>query len=148
VNNQRDLLMKKSSEAVPRFGFPRRMVLACVMLGLVLLAGRPSNAQSPSSGQDTSASDAYTTTVDYVTRFYPLWFTFYQSQVDGLIGTSNLLVGSDRVTPLYHFVVAINYDTLYAGVYMNLTAEPLVVTFPPQFGGRSFFDLGSGPIRE
>ena len=123
--------MKNNRETVQRFGFPCRMMLAGVMLGLVLFTGRLSGAQMPSTAQDTSASEAYTTTIDYVTRFYPLWFTFYQSQVDGLLGTSNLLVGSDRVTPLYHFVVAINYDTLYSGVYMNLTAEPLVVTFPP-----------------
>jgi hypothetical protein len=123
--------MKKIKEGVQRFGFSRRVVLACVVAGLLLFAGKTSDAQSPPSAQDTSAAEAYTTTIDYVTRFYPLWFTFYQSQVDGLLGTSNQMVGSDRVTPLYHFVVAINYDTLYSGVYMNLTAEPVVVTFPP-----------------
>jgi hypothetical protein len=122
--------METTSEGVQRFRFSRRVVLVCLAVGL-LFAGTASNAQSPPSAQDTSSSEAYATTVDYVTRFYPLWFTFYQSQVDGLLGTSNLMVGSDRVTPLYHFVVAINYDTLYSGVYMNLAAEPVVVTFPP-----------------
>ena len=132
MKNQEDLLMKNNSEAHKHFGFLSRMVLTCVMLGLVLFAGTSSSAaQSPPGARHISTSDAYTTTVDYVTRFYPLWFTYYQSKVDSLIGTSNLTVGSDRVTPLYHFVVAINYDTLYSGVYMNLTAEPLVVTFPP-----------------
>src|ERR1700690_2962714 len=132
MKNQEDLLMKNNSEAHKHFGFLSRMVLTCVMLGLVLFAGTSSSAaQSPPGARHISTSDAYTTTVDYVTRFYPLWFTYYQSKVDSLIGTSNLTVGSDRVTPLYHFVVAINYDTLYSGVYMNLGAEPLVVTFPP-----------------
>lgn len=99
---------------------------------------RPSSSAEPSvqktqdilAGQDTGSADAYATTVAYVSHFYPLWFTYYQSKVDSLIGTSNLLVGSDRVTPLYHFVVAINYDTLYSGVYLNLSTEPVVVTFP------------------
>ena len=82
------------------------------------------NTQDILAGQDTGSADAYATTVAYVSQFYPLWFTYYQSKVDSLIGTSNLMVGSDRVTPLYHFVVAINYDTLYSGVYSTFPPNP------------------------
>ena len=113
------------------FAFLRRLCLVALLVSGTIFAGTSPSAAQPVEGkQNAQPSDAYTTTVDYVTTFYPLWFTYYQSKVDSLIGTSNLMVGSDRVSPLYHFVVAINHDTLYSGVYLNLTAEPVVVTFP------------------
>lgn len=51
-------------------------------------------AQSPASEQDRSAAEqartqsgAFATTLDYVSNFYPLWFTYYQFQ----LGTANRL---------------------------------------------------------
>jgi hypothetical protein len=63
-------------------------------------------------------SDAYTTTVTYVETFYPLWFTYKQAS------TSNRIVGPERVSPLYHAVVAINDDTIYCSSYLNLDPTP------------------------
>lgn len=69
---------------------------------------------------------AFDTTVAYVTRFYPLWFTYYQS----LVATHNRLVGPDRITPAYQIVVAINDDTLYASTFLDLAVEPVILTIP------------------
>lgn len=68
----------------------------------------------------------FETTVAYVAQFYPLWFTYYQSQVAPI----NRLVGPDRISPIYHIVVAINDDTLYASSLLDLTDQPVIVTIP------------------
>jgi hypothetical protein len=70
----------------------------------------------------------FDTTVAYVVQFYPLWFTYYQSQL--AISSRNHLVGPDRISPIYHYVVAINVDTLYASSYLDLSSEPVIVTIP------------------
>ena len=89
---------------------------------------------SPQSAQDildsfaqqdpASAAGAKATAAAYVAQFYPLWFTHYQAQV------LNQLLGPDRVTPIYNAVVLINVDTVYASAFLDLTAEPVVLTVP------------------
>ncbi len=69
----------------------------------------------------------FKTTVDYVTHFYPLWFTYYQSS---LLGTTDRLAGPVRVSPLYQIVVAINVDTYYASAFLDMTDEPAILTIP------------------
>jgi len=69
----------------------------------------------------------FKTTVDYVTHFYPLWFTYYQSS---LLSTTNRLAGPVRVTPLYQIVVAINVDTYYASAFLDTTNQPAMLTIP------------------
>ena len=68
----------------------------------------------------------FDTTVAYVVQFYPLWFTYYQS----LLPSPNRLAGPNRISPIYHYVVAINVDTLYASSYLDLTAQPVILTIP------------------
>jgi hypothetical protein len=75
--------------------------------------------------QDPASAGAYATTAAYVAQFYPLWFTYYQS-----LGGLNQLIGPDRVTPIYNAVVLINVDTVYASAFLDLTAEPVVLTIP------------------
>ncbi len=72
------------------------------------------------------AQDAFTTTRDYVAQFYPLWFTYYQTS----LGTPNRLVGPNRISPLYHYVVAINNDTVYASSFLDLSNGPVILTVP------------------
>jgi hypothetical protein len=67
---------------------------------------------------------AYETTVRYVARFYPLVFTYNQAK------SFNRFLGPEKVTPLYHGVVAINVDTLYASAPLNLTDEPVILKVP------------------
>ncbi len=115
-----------------RPGFLRRLCLQLVLLGLAISIAVPSSA-AQSQNKPTSTpldSDAYTTTVAYVEQFYPLWFTYYQFRFGAPLGATNAWVADKEVTPLYHFCVAINDDTLYTSVYFDLRAEPVVVTIP------------------
>jgi hypothetical protein len=73
-----------------------------------------------------SHTEAFATTVAYVSQFYPLWFTYNQSR----FASHNRLVGPDKVTPFYQIVVAINVDTLYASTFLELAAQPVVLTIP------------------
>jgi len=52
----------------------------------------------------------------------------HQSQL--AIFNRNNLVGPNRISPIYHYVVAINVDTLYASTYLDLSAQPVVLTIP------------------
>ena len=69
----------------------------------------------------------FNTTLAYVVQFYPLWFTYYQS----LFPSPNRLAGPNRISPIYHYVVAINVDTLYASSLLDLTAQPVILKIPP-----------------
>jgi Protein of unknown function (DUF1254) len=69
----------------------------------------------------------FNTTLAYVVQFYPLWFTYYQS----LLPSPNRLAGPNRISPIYHYVVAINVDTLYASSYLDLTDQPVILKIPP-----------------
>ena len=73
------------------------------------------------------AQDAFTTTRDYVSQFYPLWFTYYQTS----FGTANRMVGPNKISPVYHYVVAINDDTVYASSFLDLSMQPVILTIPP-----------------
>jgi hypothetical protein len=77
-------------------------------------------------GLIASLADEFTTTEQYLTTFYPRWFTYNQWRQS----THNRPAGPDRISPLYHVVVAINDDTLYASSVMELAAQPVVVTIP------------------
>lgn len=127
-----------------------RLLQTCSLIGATLLAGAsPSTAQAPQSTQDApsaqasnpSDSDAYTTAVDYVVHFYPLWFTYQQFQVNNQLGATNSMVAPSRVSPAFKFVVASNYDTLYSSAFLDLTNEPVVVTVPPAQVGYSILVL-------
>lgn len=93
---------------------------ACLLLvlSLTLLSA---GTKAAASGQDEFA-----TTVAYVSQFYPLWFTYYQAS----LATPNRIGGPDKISPIYHFVVAINDDTLYASSFLDLSMEPVIVTIP------------------
>jgi hypothetical protein len=129
-----------------------RLLQTCSLLGAAIFAGAsPSMAQAPQSPQDVApapvadASDsaAYATAVAYVVHFYPLWFTDQQWQVNNRLGTTNSMVAPSKVTPNFKFVVASNYDTLYSSAFLDLTAEPVVVTVPAAQVGYSILVLDS-----
>ncbi len=107
----------------------RRSMLGGLAAGFAALAGaRPGIGQSLASAREAalSRSNAFDTAIAYVEEFYPLWFTYYQSQY----ATINRLAGPNRVSPLYHIVVAINVDTLYASSFIDLSSQPVVLTIP------------------
>ena len=113
----------------------RLCLVSALTAGLALtVGGSPGVAQSVDP--DAIAGNAaivpqlspFDTTVAYVVQFYPLWFTYYQSQL--AMSNRNHLVGPDRISPIYHYMVAINVDTLYASSYLDLSSEPVIVTIP------------------
>jgi hypothetical protein len=134
-------------------GYLRRFCLVSALTaGLAMVAGgSPGVAQSVDpdaivgNAEIVSQLSVFDTTVAYVVQFYPLWFTYYQR----LLGTlnTNHLVGPKRVSPIYHFAVAVNVDTLYASSFLDLTAEPVVVTIPstPSFPSMHFSILMLDP---
>jgi hypothetical protein len=134
-------------------GYLRRLFLVSAFTaGLVLLAGSSPGVAQPvdpdtiaGNPEAVSQLSPFDTTVAYVAQFYPLWFTYYQR----LLGTNNTnhLIGPDRVSPIYHFAVAVNVDTLYASSFLDLSAEPVVVTIPttPSFPSTSYSILMLDP---
>src|SRR5919197_3345391 len=98
------------------YKYLRRLCLASVLTaGLAMTAGGSSGAAQTVVDPDAIAGNLeivsqlspFDTTLAYVVQFYPLWFTYYQSQ----LLTPNRLGGSNRISPIYHYVVAINVDT-------------------------------------
>jgi hypothetical protein len=134
-------------------GYLRRFCLVSALTaGVALVAGgSPGVAQSvdpdaiAGNPEAVSQLSLFDTTVAYVVQFYPLWFTYYQR----LLGTlnTNHLVGPERVSPIYHFVVAVNVDTLYASSFLDLSAQPVVVTIPttPSFPSTNYSILMLDP---
>src|SRR5215472_4976307 len=98
-------------EGLRVYGWLRRFCLVSALTaGLALtVTGSPGVAQSVDP--DAIAGNAavvpqlspFDTTVAYVVQFYPLWFTYYQSQL--AMSNRNHLVGPDRISPIYHYVV-------------------------------------------
>jgi hypothetical protein len=106
-----------------------KRLLACLLLVFsltVLSAGAKAQA---------SAQDEYATTVGYVSQFYPLWFTHYQSA----LGSINRMGGPNRVTPLFHYVVAVNVDTLYVSAFLDVSRNPVIVQVPATPANYSVF---------
>jgi hypothetical protein len=101
-------------------------VSLAILLGSTGVARAGTNRGSPGSAAATSRkqTDAYETTVRYVAQFYPLVFTYQQAK------TYNRFIGPEKVTSLYHAVVAINVDTIYASTVLNLTDQPVIVKVP------------------
>ena len=134
------------NEQLRVYGYLRRLCLASALVtGLAMVAGgAPGLAQSvdpdaiAGNSETVSELSAFDTTVAYVAQFYPLWFTYYQSRL-GNRGR-NHLVGTDRVSPIFHYVVAINVDTLYVSSYLDLATQPVILTIPPtpQFPSTSY----------
>ncbi|MFO1068948.1 MAG: DUF1214 domain-containing protein [Geminicoccaceae bacterium] len=102
-----------------RSALSRRSLLLGLPTGLAVLGGTAGTAQATSSA-------AFRTAADYLVEFYPLWFTYYQS----FLIEPNRLIGPVRVSPLYQVVVAINVDTIYASCFVDLSAQPAVLTVP------------------
>jgi hypothetical protein len=112
------------------------LVLTLAVVSLVGgLAAR--RADAAIAGTHAGRDEIAVTTKAYVEEFYPLWFTYYQSQY----ATRNRMVGPVRVSPLYQIVVAINVDTIYASTFVDVTEQPLVLSVPATGGAYSVLNL-------
>lgn len=107
------------------------------LLAAAFAVATPATAQAPRLTEKANQLDAYVTTGAYLVTFYPLWFTWYQSQVASV----NRIVGPDRVTSIYQIVVAINVDTLYASTFVDVAQNPLVISVPAMTGAYSVLVL-------
>src|ERR1700744_1692521 len=102
---------------LPEKRITRQLCLAAGLGAALTLISCSSSTSGLSSSTSTSTSTSTTststdqqitsTTTQYVEEFYPLWFTYYQSQYTNV----NQLAGPDTITPAYQIVVAINDDT-------------------------------------
>ena len=141
------------SQKLRVYGYLRRLCLVSALTaGLAMVAGGSPGVAQPvdpdviaGNAEIVSQLGPFDTTVAYVVQFYPLWFTYYQSQLASHSG--NQLVGPNRISPLYHVVVAINVDTIYASSYLNLTTQPVILTIPatPTFPSMSYSILMLDP---
>ena len=105
----------------------KRLYCFPLLAGVVLLAANVGGQDAPPSSKAAQLrGDVFETTVRYVEQFYPLWFTYYQT----LFAKPNRLVGPDKISPIYHYVVAINDDTLYVSCFLDLSREPVILTIP------------------
>ncbi len=122
----------------------KRLFIVFVLLGVVAFFGTETarHAWSGSDGPDGNGenwnSNIFTTTVAYVEEFYPLWFTYHQSLI---AGSRNRLIGPSHISPLYHSVVAINDDTLYASTLLRLAHQATVLTIPETIATYSVLTL-------
>jgi hypothetical protein len=134
------------------YGYLRPLCLVSALTaGLAMVVGGPAGVAQTVVDPDEIAGNAeivsqlspFNTTVAYVVQFYPLWFTYYQT----LLAKPNRLVGPNRISPLYHYVVAINVDTLYASSYLDLSDQPVILTIPttPPFPSSSYSILMLDP---
>jgi hypothetical protein len=142
------------SEGLRVYGYLRRLCfISALTAGLAMVpSGSPGVAQTvvdpdaiAGNPEIVSQLSPFDTTVAYVVQFYPLWFTYYQSLLAST--NRNQLVGPNRISPIYHYVVAINVDTLYASSYLDLTAQPVILTIPatPPFPATSYSILMLDP---
>ena len=117
---------------------PRRAWLSAVAVAGVLALGVPaaSGAAVRAAGSQPAVSAAQATaaqtTEQYVIRFWPRWTTYTQQQLFARAAAPNAvaLVGPNKISPLYNFIVAINNDTVYCGGFENLASGPAVLTIP------------------
>jgi hypothetical protein len=110
----------------PRPAHRRALVVLLAGVFALGLAG-VAPARERAERQAQSGSSISATAAEYVVRFYPRWFTYEQG---GDARRANRLYGPDRISPIYHAVVAINDDTLYASSFVDLTSEPVILTIP------------------
>jgi hypothetical protein len=122
------------SEGLRVYGYLRRLCLVSALAAGLGMTASVSPGVAQSVDPDAIAGNSaivsqlspFNTTLAYVVQFYPLWFTYYQS----LLPSPNRLAGPNRISPIYHYVVAINVDTLYASSYLDLTAQPVILKIP------------------
>ncbi len=119
------------------FKLVKKSVIFSVLLTVTQLTTHANaiaiNANSPVIDSKTVLSSPKLTAYNYVTVFSPRLLTGLQEiDIQGTnIGLkSNKLIGPKKVTPLFQAIVAVNNDTRYATAFIDVRAEPVIVTVP------------------
>lgn len=107
--------------------------IAAMLIALVIVGCNanskgvmPSPAGPLANGIQRESSGAAGIAYNYVTTFYPLWFTYNQQKH----ATTNRPGGPIRMGPAYHDVVAPNDDTYYVSSFLELSNQPVMLTVP------------------
>ena len=89
--------------------------------------------------ESSASQSAFAIAYEYTLRYYPRWFTWVQlnlptaNQAPGSSSPGsivNRLAGPLGMGPEYKIVVAINDDTVYAQAFLDVSAEPVILTLP------------------
>jgi hypothetical protein len=110
-----------------------RLLPSVVSLALVAVIALVVPASAASVNGNNGGKDIVSTTENYITTFYPIWFTHTQFQV----APHNELIGTDTISPVYQRVVAINDDTLYASSPIDVSGGKVIVSVPATSAGYS-----------
>jgi hypothetical protein len=90
-----------------------------VSAATIMLLILPVSASAATQADASAGKGVLGTTREYVTHFYPRWFTYSQAQPAPV----DRLTMPRRITPLYHTVVAINDDTFYAAAFVDIAGS-------------------------
>jgi len=105
----------------------RLAALAATAAAALALASVAPAAAAPPGGNN-GGKDIASTTENYLTTFYPIWFTHFQTAE--LPVPVNHFIGPNEISPVYQAVVAINDDTLYASTPLDVSGDPVGVVVP------------------
>lgn len=108
-------------------GRTSRIGKGATALAVVALLALPALAPAATTADASAGKGVFQTTREYLTHFYPRWFTYWQAKP----APTNRLTMPRRISPLYRTVVAINDDTFYAAGFVDVATEPAVLTIPP-----------------
>ena len=95
-----------------------RLLIPLILIPLVMV-GLTSCGSSSTAGP-------YSTTLNYVTRFYPLYIISHQEAGEGV----NDFVGPATMGPEFAAIVAPNDDTVYTAAFVDLGQGPQILTIP------------------
>src|SRR5215472_1983581 len=113
-----------------RFAHSQRWVVhlgICILASVGLVATlAPMGAAASARAAAPSAKPFFSVAKNYTIRYYPRFMTYVQQSLGGF----NRLAGTNRVGPLYGYVVSINVDTLYASFFLDLSQGPEIFTIP------------------
>ena len=114
------------------------------MLAAVALVAAPSVVQA-SAPQTAAASGnvTYTTTLNYLIRFYPRYLTYWIQNTAPKNQLLTLITGPDGlINSNARIINAMNVDTVYASLFnMDVTTEPVIFTIPQNTGTFSLLTL-------
>jgi hypothetical protein len=121
----RQWLRARVRQVVDRVGV---VVVAC--LAAFVAAVAVSAAAASARNAAVAAASPTATTLRYVTEFYPRWVSAAQEAEATHSKNINKLFAPTHMSPVFGFVVAPNDDTLYAASFVDVSAQPVIVTIP------------------
>ena len=116
----------------------RRLTLLVSALLVVCVMPAAANSAAPARAA-AAGQAAYTTSLNYVIRYYPRYLSWFIQQYLGSIGGRNRFTIPESsptalgglTSPNFRLINAINVDTTYGGcMVMDLSEGPMILTMP------------------